>query len=38
MKTFGDRIDKMIDIFRNTKAADVAMYIASVIQAFFRGE
>lgn len=37
MKTKGDLIDRMIDIFRNTKAADIVMYIGSLVMAFFRG-
>ena len=36
MKNQGDLIDRIIDIFRNTKAADRAMYIASVIGALLR--
>ncbi len=33
MKTKGDLIDRIIDIFRNTRAADIAMYIASLVNA-----
>lgn len=36
MKTKGDLIDRIIDKYRNTKAADIAMYIGSVISAIFR--
>lgn len=36
MKTRGDLIDRIIDIFRNTKTADRVMYIASVVSAIFR--
>ncbi len=38
MLSFGDLADKLIDIFRNTRAADAVMYIASLVQAFFKGE
>ncbi len=34
MKTKGDLIDRIIDIFRNTRAADIAMYIGSLFSAF----
>ena len=37
MKTQGDLIDRIIDKYRNTKAADIAMYIGSLVMAFFRG-
>lgn len=37
MKTKGDFIDLIIDKYRNTKAADIAMYIGSLVMAFFRG-
>ena len=37
MKSSGDFIEKLIDIFRNTKAADIAMYIGSLLSAVFRG-
>ncbi len=33
MKTKGDLIDRIIDIFRNTRAADIAMYIGSLVSA-----
>ena len=33
MKTKGDLIDRIIDIFRNTRAADIAMYIGSLVNA-----
>lgn len=36
MKTFGDFADLLVDKFRNTMAADVSMFILSVIQAIFR--
>lgn len=36
MKTKGDLIDRIIDIFRNTRAADIAMYIGSLVNAVFR--
>lgn len=37
MKTLGDYIEKMNDIFKNTKAADILLYIVSVISSLFRG-
>lgn len=33
MKTKGDLIDRIIDIFRNTRAADIAMYIGSLVNS-----
>ena len=32
----GDLLDRIIDKYRNTKAADIAMYIGSLIGALFR--
>lgn len=36
MKTFGDLADLLVDRFRNTAAADISMFIVSVVQALFR--
>ena len=36
MKTKGDLIDRIIDKYRNTKAADIAMYIGSLVNALLR--
>lgn len=36
LKPLGDYADFVIDIFRNTKTADVVMYIASVVSALFQ--
>jgi hypothetical protein len=38
MKTKGDFIDLIIDKYRNTKAADIAMYIGSLVISLFRGK
>lgn len=38
MSFFGDFADRIIDIFRNTRTADIFMYIGSVAAAFFRGK
>lgn len=35
MKSLGDYLDMVIDKFRNTKTADIFMYIGSVITSFF---
>lgn len=35
MKSRGDLLDCIIDRFRNTKAADIAMYIGSLVNAVF---
>ena len=35
MKSRGDLLDCIIDKFRNTKVADIAMYIGSLVDAVF---
>ncbi len=35
MRAFKELSDKLVDIFRNTRTADVMMYIASVVASFF---
>lgn len=37
MKTLGDYLDKITDIFRNTRTSDMVMYIVSAAAALFRG-
>lgn len=36
MRAFKELSDRLVDIFRNTKTADVMMYIASVVVSFFK--
>ena len=37
MKTLGDYLDKISDIFRNTRTSDIVLYIVSAIASLFRG-
>ena len=36
MRAFKELSDRLVDIFRNTKTADVMMYIAFVVVSFFK--
>lgn len=35
MRAFKELADRMVEVFKNTRTADVMMYIASVVESFF---